>query len=89
MSGLADGGSKPLSSAKVKRRRGMTAAGRYAALCETDHISDLYHRRRKRQRLNVAAIKPTGRGARDTPAFGKMTVMSGREAGYMRENILG
>jgi hypothetical protein len=89
MFGLADAGSKPLSSAKVKRRRGMTAAWRYRTLCETDHIADQYHRRRKRQCKNEAAIKLTGCGALDTPLSRGMTVMSGREAGYMRESIVG
>jgi hypothetical protein len=37
----------------------------------------------------VAAIKPTGRGALDNPLSRGMTVMSGREAEYMRESIVG
>jgi hypothetical protein len=43
----------------------------------------------KRQCLNVAAIKPTGHAALDAPLSRGMTVMSGREAGDMRESIVG
>jgi hypothetical protein len=39
----------------------------------------------KRQCLNAAAIKPMGGGALSRG----MTVMSGREAGDMRESIIG
>jgi len=33
--------------------------------------------------------KATGRAALDTPLSQRMTVMSGREAGYMRESFVG
>jgi hypothetical protein len=41
------------------------------------------------QYCRAAAIEPTGRSVLHTPLSRGMTVMSGREAGYMRERVVG
>jgi len=82
--GLADPGNKPLSPAKVKRSARMTAARQRGRQCEKDHI---VARDGGEMPLGVASIEPEGCGVLDGLLL--RAVMSGPEAGCMRESVIG
>jgi hypothetical protein len=82
MSGLADPGNKPLSSAKVKRGARMTAARQCSTLCERDHIAT---REGGDSAFSAASIEPRGCVVPDTALSQVMTIWSGHEPGICAE----
>jgi hypothetical protein len=87
MSGLADPGNKPLSSAKVKPRKTNDSRATVRVLCETDHIGAASHAKaddavsRQHQSRRVA-------GALDTP-LRRVDGRVGARSRYMSASIIG